>query len=548
MRFIYKILSITLIIISMISCQDDDNTLDQILVPQNLEVSLDITDDGSGNVTFTANAENAITYRFAFPDGSVVVAPNGIYQKRFTKTGLNTYQVTVLAYGKGGVTSSKLVEVTVQSDFSDPEAIELLTGGSSKTWYWAADVPNHLGVGPNNDDLSQNYFWAYFSFTDPFALNANPASSCAYDDEFIFSTTNGENLTYEQDNKGASFFNRSYASVAGGASPDDSCYEYTTAGEMGVSLAPSESVVAADRKRGTVMTLGDSGYVGYYIGTNEYEIISLTANRMVLRAVQGNDQGLAWYVILTATKPVEGSGPVAEEDTFPNLLWSDEFDANGAPDASKWTYDIGNGQVGWGNNEVQYYTDRSENVIIEDGVLKITARRENYMGQEFTSARLKTEGLQEFTFGRVEVRAKLPQGVGTWPAIWMLGADYQTNPWPGAGEIDIMEHVGRNQNEVLSTLHYPGNSGANGITESTTVSDVATTFHTYSVEWTETQIRFFVDDQLFHLFENDSTKPFDKDFFMILNVAMGGTLGGNVADSFTESSMEVDYVRVYQRN
>ena len=317
---------------------------------------------------------------------------------------------------------------------------------------------------------------------------------------------------------------------------------------MGVSLAPSESVVAADRKRGTVMTLGDSGYVGYYIGTNEYEIISLTANRMVLRAVQGNDQGLAWYVILTATKPAEGSGPVAEEDTFSNLLWSDEFDTNGAPDASKWTYDIGNGQVGWGNNEVQYYTDRSENVIIEDGVLKITARRENYMGQEFTSARLKTEGLQEFTFGRVEVRAKLPQGVGTWPAIWMLGADYQTNPWPGAGEIDIMEHVGRNQNEVLSTLHYPGNSGANGITESTTVSDVATTFHTYSVEWTETQIRFFVDDQLFHLFENDSTKPFDKDFFMILNVAMGGTLGGNVADSFTESSMEVDYVRVYQRN
>ncbi|MDP5044209.1 MAG: glycoside hydrolase family 16 protein, partial [Leeuwenhoekiella sp.] len=166
----------------------------------------------------------------------------------------------------------------------------------------------------------------------------------------------------------------------------------------------------------------------------------------------------------------------------------------------------------------------------------------------FTSARLKSEGLQEFTFGRVEVRAKLPEGVGTWPAIWMLGADYQTNPWPGTGEIDIMEHVGRNQNEVLSTLHFPGNSGANGISQSTTVNDVAGTFHVYATEWTETQIRFYVDDELYHLFQNDSQKPFDKDFFMILNVAMGGNLGGDVDPAFTQSSMQVDYVRVYQRD
>ncbi|WP_028374664.1 family 16 glycosylhydrolase [Leeuwenhoekiella sp. MAR_2009_132] len=549
MKKIIQIVSYCLVLFTVLSCQDDDSTLEQVLVPQNLEVTTDITTDGSGNVTFTATADNAVTYRFSFPDGSTVVAPAGVYTKRFTKTGLNSYQVTVLAYGQAGVSSSKLVEVSVESDFSDPDAIELLTGGGSKTWYWAADVPNHLGVGPNNNDPNQNYFWAFFSFTEPFALADIPSASCAYDDEFIFSTSNGENLTYVYDNKGASFFNRTYASVVGGQSPDDSCYEFDTTGENAVTLAPSESVVAAERKRGTVMTLGDNGFVGYYIGTNEYEIMSLTENRMVLRAVQGNDQGLAWYVILTSQKPVRGAtGPVAETDTFPNLLWSDEFDVDGAPNPLNWTYDIGNGQVGWGNNELQYYTDRADNVSVADGVLNITAKRENFMGQEFTSARLKSEGLQEFTFGRVEVRAKLPEGVGTWPAIWMLGADYQTNPWPGTGEIDIMEHVGRNQNEVLSTLHFPGNSGANGISQSTIVNDVAGTFHVYAAEWTETQIRFYVDDELYHLFENDSQKPFDKDFFMILNVAMGGNLGGDVDPAFTQSSMQVDYVRIYQRD
>ena len=164
MKKLIQIASYCFILFTVLSCQDDDNTLEQIQVPQNLEVAMDVTDDGSGNVTFTASADNAVTYRFSFPDGSTTVAPSGVYTKRFTKTGLNTYQVTVLAYGQAGVSSSRLVEVTVESDFSDPDAIELLTGGDSKTWYWAADVPNHLGVGPNNDNENENYFWAFFSF------------------------------------------------------------------------------------------------------------------------------------------------------------------------------------------------------------------------------------------------------------------------------------------------------------------------------------------------------------------------------------------------
>ena len=555
MKTILKLVTVMSLFLTF-SCQDDDATLESVAVPQNLTVSTDITTDGSGNVTFTATADHAITYRFIFPDGSSDVAPSGVYTKRFTKTGLNTYTVTVIAYGQAGVSTSQLIEVEVESDFSDLDAIELLTGynpasgsPSTKTWYWAADVPNHLGVGPNNDDLSQNYFWAFFSFTDPFALNFD-AASCAYDDEFIFSTTNGENLNYLYDNNGATFFNRSYASVAGGTSPDDQCYEFdtTSGGTQTVTLGPSESVVAPERKRGTVMTFNDGGFMGYYIGTTRYEILSITENRMVTRAIQGNDDFLAWYQIFTSTKPVQSTGPVAEEDEFPTLLWSDEFDTNGAPSSANWTYDIGVGQAGWGNNEVQYYTDRPENVIVEDGMLKITAKREEFNGQPFTSARIKSEGLQEFTFGRVEVRAKLPTGVGTWPAIWMLGADYRTNAWPAAGEIDIMEHVGREQNTVFSTLHFPENFGANGVSESTTVPTASTEFHVYATEWTETQIRFYVDDELYHIFQNDASKPFDKDFFMIFNVAMGGNFGGDVDPGFQQSSMEVDYVRVYQRD
>ena len=551
MKTLYKIITCCFLFLITIGCQEDDNTLSTIDVPQNLTIETSVTDDGSGMVTFTASADNAITYKYVFTDGTSEVAPNGTYVKRFTKTGLNTYLVTVLAYGKGGVSSSSLVEVTVRSDFSDPEAVQFLTGGSSKTWFWAANELGHLGVGENTGNKAANYFGNYYQAA-PFEKAADGSSSCLYEDQLVFSL-NGETLQYELRNGGQTFFNASYEGVAGGSQGSDFCYDYDTSGVSTVNLAPSESVVAANdipsQTRGTVMNFTNNNFMGYYVGASSYEILSLTDDRMVVRVVQANNTTLAWYHTFTTTKPVEGAGgPVAEEDTFPNLLWSDEFNVDGTPNAANWTYDLGTGDNGWGNSEKQYYTDRGENIIVADGVLKITAKRENFSGSNFTSSRIKTEGLQEFTFGRVEVRAKLPEGVGTWPAIWMLGADYADNPWPGAGEIDIMEHVGRNQNEVLSTLHFPGNSGANGISESTTVPTASTEFHVYAAEWTETQIRFYVDDELFHIFVNDAAKPFDKDFFLILNVAMGGNLGGDIAPDFTESSMEVDYVRVYQRD
>ena len=227
-------------------------------------------------------------------------------------------------------------------------------------------------------------------------------------------------------------------------------------------------------------------------------------------------------------------------------MFSDEFDTDGALDDSKWGYNIGTGNNGWGNNESQYYTDRPENVRIEDGNLNITLKRENFSGREFTSSRIVTENKFEFTYGRIDIRAQLPSGGGTWPALWMLGEDYATNTWPGCGEIDIMEHVGNQQNTLFSTLHFPGNSGGNGVTEEINVPTISTEFHVYTCIWSPETIRFFVDDELFHTFANDPTLPFDSDFFLIFNVAMGGNFGGAIDPAFQESSMLVDYVRVYQ--
>ena len=226
------------------------------------------------------------------------------------------------------------------------------------------------------------------------------------------------------------------------------------------------------------------------------------------------------------------------------LVWSDEFNTAGAPDATKWGYDIGAG--GWGNNELQNYTNREENVIVSDGTLKIMAKRENYNGSEFTSARLLTKGKYAFKYGKIEVRAKLPAGVGTWPAIWMLGDNFSTVGWPASGEIDIMEHVGKQPNVVHSTLHHPGHSGGNGDGGSTAVPTATSAFHVYKLEWSPASLKFFVDDVPHFTFSNKSSLPFNNNFFIILNVAMGGDWPGPVDPSVNSATMEVDYVRVYQ--
>jgi len=225
------------------------------------------------------------------------------------------------------------------------------------------------------------------------------------------------------------------------------------------------------------------------------------------------------------------------------LLWSDEFNVDGAPNSSKWGYDIGAG--GWGNNESQYYTSRSENVYVSNGTLKIVAKKESYMGSNYTSARMLSKDKFSFKYGKVEIRAKLSGGGGTWPALWMLGNNIGTVGWPSCGEIDIMEYAGNRPNKITCALHHPGHSGGNPDGGNTTITNAETEFHIYTLEWSATTIKIGVDNQQFFVFGNSSNLPFNQNFFMIFNCAMGGNYGGTIDPNFTSSTFEVDYIRVY---
>jgi beta-glucanase (GH16 family) len=228
------------------------------------------------------------------------------------------------------------------------------------------------------------------------------------------------------------------------------------------------------------------------------------------------------------------------------LFWFDEFNTNGAPDPLKWGYDIGTGSGGWGNSELEYYTSRPENVNIKDGILKITAIKESYSGSQYTSTRMLTMNKFSFTYGKVVVRAKLPASVGTWPAVWMLGSNISAVGWPACGEIDIMEHRGSELNKIFGTLHYTGRTGGNANGNTKVIQNATTEFHTYKVEWTALTVKIYVDDELYHTVVNSSTLPFNRDFFLIMNLAMGGNFAGPVDQAFTSESLEIDYIRVYK--
>ncbi len=237
------------------------------------------------------------------------------------------------------------------------------------------------------------------------------------------------------------------------------------------------------------------------------------------------------------------------------LVFEDTFDSGSSPDAADWNFDIGGN--GWGNNEEQYYTDRSENARLEGGNLVIETLKEDFSGSAYTSARLTTRGKHDITYGRVEVRAKLPAGRGTWPAIWLLYTEnkYGNGSWPDNGEIDIMEHVGFDQGRVHATIHtdsYNGGDGTQRGASTVPSPDVSTAFHVYAVEWEPNQIRAYVDDVLYFTYDRESDDwrewPFDQEFHLILNTAVGGDWGGQqgIDDSIFPQRFEIDYVRILE--
>lgn len=548
MKKIKNILIVTLFTFLYIGCQVDEPEFGEISAPTNLEINVVVANDNSGNVTVTPIAQNAISYHVIFIEGAapVVVGNGETAEFRYTQSGQYEQVINVIAYGRGGASSSKLITIALDVVLTiDQDILQRIAGDGMKSWVWDSENAGHFGVG----DPAQ-------TFPDFFSATPNQLNDCLYDDKITFSYDANNNYGFLLEDNDATFTNwaeiKRFFPDAAPQQFQDECRDI----EDQIAL-DTEFVIITNEDDKLMLTVNNST-MSYWSGAMEYEIIELTDTKLVVRGIQdpfdppGNQ--LAWYHTFV---PENGGGgePTTCSSGFTGatgsgnndvLVWADEFDVDGSPCDGNWDFDFGNGNNGWGNGELQFYTDRLDNARVENGNLIITAKTEDFAGFNYTSARLKSKEKVEFTYGKVEIRAKLPSGAGTWPALWMLGADIDTNPWPGAGEIDIMEHVGNQQNRIFSTLHFPGNSGGNAIGSSTIQPGVSDDFHVYSANWTATSIDFAIDGNVFYSFPNDPAFPFDKDFFMLINVAMGGSFGGAVDPNFVESSLELDYIRVYQ--
>ncbi|HJT73199.1 MAG TPA: glycoside hydrolase family 16 protein [Chitinophaga sp.] len=253
------------------------------------------------------------------------------------------------------------------------------------------------------------------------------------------------------------------------------------------------------------------------------------------------------------TGPGTPQGPVDKGWAFETTpVWADEFDYEGLPDNTKWGYDVGGG--GWGNNELEYYTNSIDNASVKNGILTIKAKKEVKENRNYTSARLVTRGKGDWLYGRFEIKAKLPSGKGTWPAIWMLPTEWAYGNWPKSGEIDIMEHVGYDQDNIHISAHTEAYYFKIGTQKTSTkrITNASSEFHLYRVDWTPYALRGYIDNQLIFQFVNEgkgyTVWPFDKKFHLLLNVAVGGDWGGTqgIDDNIFPQNMEVDYVRVYK--
>jgi len=246
---------------------------------------------------------------------------------------------------------------------------------------------------------------------------------------------------------------------------------------------------------------------------------------------------------------------VRDDESY-QLVWQDEFNYSGLPDSTKWGYDTEGNEAGWGNNEAQFYTEANEkNAWVKDGVLNITAIREDFGGKEYSSARLMSKA--DWKYGKIEVNAKLPAGRGTWSAIWAMpgGWTFHDGNWPDVGEIDIMEHVGHNLGVIHASAHSKDYQWQKNTQQTAVISvpEVSEEFHSYILEWTPDVMNIFVDDSLYFQYENEglgeSKWPYDKPFYLIMNVAVGGAWGDDegIDEEAFPQTMEVDYVRVYQK-
>lgn len=335
-----------------------------------------------------------------------------------------------------------------------------------------------------------------------------------------------------------------------------SCGESGSGSSDSVVSTPTNLVInKAVIGSSTTMPNGDgTGVVNFTVSANNAKEYKMSVDGEILKSTTGSftytfkqsgtNNHTVYVFAYNGDKFISGT-TIVTVYVIPKAVFFDEFSVDGAPDSSKWGYDLGNNN-GWGNNEAQYYTNRTQNAVVSNGTLKINLIKEASQGYNYTSARLLSKGKYSMKYGKVEIRAKIPSGGGTWPALWMLGDNIDSVGWPACGEIDIMEHVGNQLNRIFGTLHYPGRSGGNADGASVMISNATTEFHIYSMEWNASTIKIYVDNQLFFTYNNSANSPFNQNFFFIMNVAMGGNFGGTMDPNVTNATMEVDYIRVYQ--
>ncbi len=521
----------------LLSCSGDssedsiDVTDPEEIIPSNLTLKIEISGidsqnpngDGSGRVKFSATAENTVNYSFRFGTGDSEESSSGTVEYTYTDFGLNTYNVNLLAFSSTNhfITISQTIQVYVTPQ-QDADMIKVLAGNSQKIWKINAAYDAHLSNGDR--ELKYPTWWEASSFSK--------SNTGFYDDKFIFKVGG----TYVHETNGdvygkANYLNQTFGNTGQPINSSGEIEKYTLS-----NYQTNFTVIKENDENKLSFT--EKGFVGFFVGQHEFTIECYDDNNLFVRTV--DDENRAWYIWLTDQEV----STTPSKDIFTNLIWQEEFNYNGKIDNNKWVYEVRNQ---WYNEELQATTDRLENVIVEDGKLKIIAKRESYNGKSFTSGRIKSNGKFDFTYGRVDIRAKLPGKKGTWPALWLLGSNYDDIDWPKCGEIDIMEHAGNRLNKIQGTVHHPDvspGSGRGG--ETNDYNNVSSEFHIYSVVWNEKAITFLVDDKPFYILGNSCALPFNWDFFLILNIAMGGTFGGSVPDSFVSDIMEVDYVRVYQ--
>ena len=499
------------------------------IIPTNLSVSISIegsdsdnpNGDGTGLVKFSASATNAVSYSYRFGTGDSKNA-SGAVEFSYTDVGTKTYDVRVLAYSSTNhfISIDKKITVYVKP-FSEPTILELLAGDSSKTWKINSAQDAHFSNG--TQDKRYSTYWEAYAFSK---LNKG-----FYDDEYTFNI----NGTYSHKTNETIFgkghhLNDDFGSTSQSPNGDGDIENYPLSNYQTTFSAKKEDNL-------NKVEFGDKGFVGFYVGEHSYTIECYDSENIYLRTV--DDQDIAWYVWLT-TNTVSSISP---KDQFSSLVWSDEFDYTGAIDSDKWVHEVGDS---WYNNEVQSYTSRLDNSKVEDGKLKIIAKKESYNGNNYTSARIISNTKKDFTYGRVDIKAKIPGKKGAWPALWLLGSNFKTVTWPACGEIDILEAAQSNNFKVQSTVHHPDNYGEGDSHISNDYSDITEVFHVYSLVWTKQALTFYVDDKPHHIVGNSCALPFNWNQFIILNVAMGGTMGGEIASDFDSDIMEIEYVRIYQ--